>query len=45
MFGHWSSPVRQVALEVLTHFNIPVNNMNNNNETAVSPFFTLILGR
>ncbi|OZC06750.1 hypothetical protein X798_06254 [Onchocerca flexuosa] len=35
MFGHWSSYVRQVALEVLTHFNIPMNNKKNNDGTVV----------
>uniref|UniRef100_A0A1I7W3C8 DRIM domain-containing protein n=1 Tax=Loa loa TaxID=7209 RepID=A0A1I7W3C8_LOALO len=35
MFGHWSSYVRQVALEVLTHFDIPMNNAENNDGTIV----------
>ncbi|CAG9531849.1 unnamed protein product [Cercopithifilaria johnstoni] len=45
MFGHWSSYVRQIALEVLTHFNVPVNNMNNNNETTIEieSVFNLLL--
>lgn len=35
MFGHWSSHVRQIALEVLIYFNIPMNNTKNDSETTV----------
>uniref|UniRef100_A0A1I8EDV8 DRIM domain-containing protein n=1 Tax=Wuchereria bancrofti TaxID=6293 RepID=A0A1I8EDV8_WUCBA len=35
MFGHWSSYVRQIALEVLTHFSIPMNNTKSNSEITV----------
>uniref|UniRef100_A0A0R3RU84 DRIM domain-containing protein n=1 Tax=Elaeophora elaphi TaxID=1147741 RepID=A0A0R3RU84_9BILA len=44
MFGHWSSYVRQVALEVLTHFHIPVNENNINEKTVeVESAFYLLL--
>ncbi|KAL3993561.1 Down-regulated in metastasis family protein [Acanthocheilonema viteae] len=45
MFSHWSSYVRQIALEVLVHFNIPVNNTDDNNETVVEveSVFNLLL--
>ncbi|VDK69683.1 unnamed protein product [Litomosoides sigmodontis] len=45
MLGHWSSHVRQLALEILAHFDIPVNNMNSNDETTVEveSVFNLLL--
>ncbi|MCP9260111.1 hypothetical protein DINM_003265 [Dirofilaria immitis] len=45
MFGHWSSYVRQVALEILVHFKIPVNNKRSNDGTTieVESAFNLLL--